>query len=113
MSARKPELNIEVMPHDVISVTRARMVYVTGEVTEPGAFVLSERSGVSVPRNVAGSGSRKDEMVDLGKVLEGKSEDPTLHADEIVFVPDSLSINATLRAIEAGIQVGTGLLIRR
>ncbi len=134
MSGHRPDLNIEIMPHDVISVTRARMVYVLGEVGKPGAFVLNERSGVSVLqalsmaggftrtaspghtrilRSVPGSTDRQDQSINLRDILEGKKADITLHADDILFVPDSLAKNASLRAIEAGIQVGTGLVIWR
>jgi polysaccharide export outer membrane protein len=49
--------------------------------------------------------------VNLSNILAGKAEDVALRADDILFVPNSLAKNASLRAIEAGIQVGTGLVI--
>ena len=132
MSGARPDLNIEIKPHDVITVSRARMVYVVGDVGKPGAFLLNERPGISVlqalsmagglsrtaaPKNsrilrfVQGSADRHEEDVNLSSILAGKSEDVPLRADDILFIPNSLAKNASLRAIEAGIQVGTGLLI--
>jgi polysaccharide export outer membrane protein len=132
MSGRRSDLNIEIKARDIISVTRARMVYVMGEVGKPGAFILNEQTsmpvlqalslagGVSrtaspantrILRSVPGSSERHEEALNLRKVLDGKSEDLALRPDDILFIPNSLSKNASLRAIEAGIQVGTGLLI--
>jgi polysaccharide export outer membrane protein len=132
MSGARPDLNIEIKPHDVITVSHARMVYVVGEVGKPGAFVLNERPGLSVlqaislagglsrtaaPKSsrilrfVPGSADRHEENVNLSNILGGKGEDISLRADDILFVPNSLAKNASLRAIEAGIQVGTGLVI--
>ncbi|HVW83465.1 MAG TPA: polysaccharide biosynthesis/export family protein [Bryobacteraceae bacterium] len=132
MSGSRPELNIAVAPRDVISVERARMVYVLGEVGKPGVFPLYGRPDISVlqavsmaggftrgasPGNarilrvVPGSKERREVAVNLKKVLDGKSGDVSLTPDDVLFVPNSLPKNASLRAIEAGIQVGTGILI--
>ena len=44
MEAKTPEENIQILPHDVISVPKAEMVYVIGEVHRSGGFV--RRQGV-------------------------------------------------------------------
>ena len=134
IESRDPQLNIPIMPHDVIAVERARMVYVMGEVSKPGGFVLSERESMSVLqalslagglthtaapgssrilRSVPGSSERQDTALNLGKVLSGKAGDVPLHPEDILFVPNSAARSATLRALEAGIQVGTGVAIWR
>jgi polysaccharide export outer membrane protein len=48
MEATNPEENLLIQPNDVISVPRAQMVYVIGQVKKAGAFVLNERESVSV-----------------------------------------------------------------
>ena len=48
LEARRPEDNIVILAHDVISVPRAEMVYVIGEVEKSGGFVLEDRESVSV-----------------------------------------------------------------
>src|SRR5436190_10549381 len=47
MQATSPEENILIRPYDVISVPRADLIYVIGEVKKPGGFLLMERSTIS------------------------------------------------------------------
>jgi polysaccharide export outer membrane protein len=56
VEARRPEDNIVIRPHDVVSVPRAAMVYVIGEVEKSGGFVLEERQSVSVLQALSLSG---------------------------------------------------------
>ncbi len=134
MSAMNPAENILIQPHDVITVPLADVVYVIGAVRKPGAFVLNERESVSVLqalsmaeglgptpaaqdskilRTIAGTTGRKEMPVDLKKVLAGKAEDVALRANDILFVPDSTSKKALVRAVEAAIQTATGIMIWR
>ena len=129
---RHPEANIAILPHDVITIPRARLVYVIGEVHKSGGFVLREREDISVlqaislaegltvtagSRNVriirpADDGKAKTELpVDVKSILAGKSPDVPLHPDDILFVPNSAAKNATFRGIESAIQMGTGFVI--
>ena len=134
MQGRSPENNILIRPDDVISVPKARMVYVVGEVEKSGGFVVTERDTVSVlqalalagglkvtaaPQNSrvlrasATGGDRTEQQVDLRKLLTGKTADVSLRADDILFIPGSMSKRASIRAIEAAIQMGTGLVVWR
>jgi polysaccharide export outer membrane protein len=62
----------------------------------------------------AKNGSEREEIpVDLKKILEGKASDFDLRAQDILFVPSSATRRASLRAIEAAIQIGTGVVWRR
>jgi len=60
MQARSPEENIQILGHDVITVPRADMVYVIGEVGKSGGFPLQEKEGISVLQalSLAGGVSR-------------------------------------------------------
>lgn len=134
MEAQNPTENILIMPNDVISVPRAEMVYVIGEVHKSGGFVLEGRERLSVLqalslaegldrmaapgharilRATAGNSNRAEIPLDLKKILEGKGQDVPLQPDDILFVPNSRSKSAVIRGLEAALQVGTGMAIYR
>jgi polysaccharide biosynthesis/export protein len=134
MEARNPEENIFICPHDVVSVPRAEMVYVVGQVIRSGGFVLKERETLSVlqalslaggldrtaaPQNVRllrpadKGGNRTEIQVNLKKILAGQAEDVPMQPDDILFVPSNAPRKAIARAAEAAIQIGTGVVIWR
>jgi len=134
MEAKNPEENIQIFPHDVISVPKAEMVYVIGEVRRSGGFVLGEHQSISVLQALSlaeglngtadarharilrlkrDADQREEQVVDVRDVLNGKKPDIALRGDDILFVPGSTGKKAALRAIEAAIQTGTGLAIWR
>jgi polysaccharide export outer membrane protein len=131
LDARDPSANIKIKPNDVISVPKAEMVYVVGAVNKSGGFILSERESISVLQAVsmaeglqrtsaAGRGKiirrgqnnqRIEIAADVKKILAGRASDLPLYANDILFIPSSLPKSATLRSLEAAIQVGTGMAI--
>lgn len=132
MEAKDPAENIQILPHDVISVPKAEMVYVIGEVKRSGGFVLGEHQTISVLQALslaeglpvtadarharilrlkAGADQREELPVDVRALLAGKKPDVTLQGEDILFIPGSAGKKAGLRAIEAVIQTGTGLAI--
>jgi polysaccharide export outer membrane protein len=133
MEANNPDENILIKPFDVISVPRAEMVYVLGEVNKPGGFVLQERESLSVLqavslaqgltpaanktakilRQVPGSPEKKEIPTNMKSILAGKSPDVPLQPNDILFVPNNAPRNAALRGLETAIQLGTGILIWR
>ncbi len=134
LKAERPAENILIEPHDVLSVPRAEMVYVIGAVGRSGGFVLRENENVSVLQALALAGGisgsaaarrskilrsagngkqRVEEPVDLKMVMENRSEDLPLRADDILFVPTSGSKVAARRAAEAVIRTVSGVLIFR
>lgn len=132
ITAERPQDNIAVKPNDIIAVTKARLVYVVGEVNRPAGFVL-ERKGLSVVQALAMAGGmkataagkdaaiiHKDEAgprertrVNLSDVLAGKATDIEMDPDDILFVPDSKPKKAFFRAAEAAVQMATGIAIWR
>ncbi len=133
IDARDPAENIAICPDDLVTVPRAQMVYVIGEVPKSGGFVLNDRDTMPLlealslagglnrstasPQNGrilrARKGAERVEIpIDLKKVFEGKQEDVELRAGDILFVPSSATKRASLRALEAAIQIGTGLVWR-
>jgi polysaccharide export outer membrane protein len=134
MEAKNPEENVQIFPHDVISVPKAEMVYVIGEVRRSGGFVLGEHQTISVLQALSlaeGLGGtadtrharilrlkrdadQREEMpVDVKDVLNGKKPDIALQGEDILFIPGSTGKKAALRALEAAIQTGSGLAIWR
>jgi polysaccharide export outer membrane protein len=134
VEAKNPEENIQILPHDVISVPKAEMVYVIGEVKRSGGFVLGEHESISVLQALSlaeglngtadasharilrlnREADQREEMeVDVKQILTGKKRDVPLQGTDILFIPGSTGKKAALRGIEAAIQTGTGLVIWR
>ena len=132
MEAENPAENIPIKPYDIITVPRAEMIYVVGEVVRSGGFVLSERKSMSVLqalalagglganpkpnqarilRPVAGREERTEVAIQLKYIIEGKSPDISLHRDDILFVPKSGGKIAAKAAARAAIQIGSGIAI--
>jgi polysaccharide biosynthesis/export protein len=127
-----PENNIAVFPHDVISVPRADLIYVTGDVKKAGGFPLESRQDISVlqalslaeglgprasPKKAVifraheGSTEKEEIPVDISAILSGTKKDMPLVASDILFIPDSLPKKAGYRAAEAALQAVTGIAI--
>jgi polysaccharide export outer membrane protein len=126
--------NIPLMAGDIVTVPHAGIVYVLGAVGKPGGYVLSnDRSEVSTLKILALAGGttataksdraviiRKNDQgqqhevdVDLKKVLKRETEDVQLLPSDILYVPDSKTKAALLRAGELGIAIGTGIALYR
>jgi polysaccharide biosynthesis/export protein len=134
MEGKTPENNILIRPHDVITVPRAKLIYVIGEVHKSGGFAVREQETISVLQvlslaeglqRTAGPdhakilrrdtpGSEKKEIpVNVKRILEGKDADVELKPDDILFIPNSASKSVAIRSLEAAIQMGTGVVIWR
>lgn len=125
--------NIVLEPGDVISVPKAELIYVVGDVKKAGGFLVTSHTTISLlqavsmaeglaPDNKAthariirpapnGDGQMTDIPVNIDAIFAGKAPDQKLYANDILFVPHSdLKVN-TRRAIDAAIGLTTGLLI--
>src|SRR5437899_2783171 len=126
--------NIQLQGGDIVTVPHAGIVYALGAVQRPGGFVANnDRAQLSTLKLLALAGGitriakknqaviiRKDSLgkqqaipVDLGKIIERKSEDVRMMPSDILYVPDNATKAALLRAGEFGIAVGTALTIYR
>lgn len=114
--------NIVLKPGDTVVVPRAGIVYVLGEVTKPGGYVLNSTGGVTLlqvvavaggPTHVAASGKTRllhrtkngieEQQVDLKKLLRGRAHDIPVKDEDIVFIPSS----AMKSALNAGTLIAT------
>jgi polysaccharide export outer membrane protein len=126
--------NIPLQGGDVVTVPHAGIVYALGAVSRPGGFVANnDRAQLSTLKLLALAGGmtriakkgraviiRKDAEgkqqaipVDLGKIVKQETEDVRLMPSDILYVPDSASKQALLRAVELGIGLATSLVIYR
>lgn len=127
IDSRDAEGNVLIGPGDVIKVLRAGMVYVVGEVNQPGAFPLNGHGRLTVLQAIALSrgvsstaakghtvivrtnqaGERIEIPVDLGDVIAGRVPDPPLEAKDIVFVPNSSAKSVSFGLANALLRVVT------
>jgi polysaccharide export outer membrane protein len=132
LNGADPRAGMPVVSNDVISVAKAEMVFVMGDVRKPGGFVLGDREQVSLVRALAlaeglqgsaaprrakvlreSSGERSEIPVDIAKILDGKGPDLMLLPDDVLFIPTNTGKKIAIRSIEAAIQAGTGIAIWR
>lgn len=120
--------NIEIRPGDTISVPRAGIVYVIGSVSKPGGYPLDESESLSalqvlalaeglqvtasaskakVLRLLPGTSTRTETPIDLNRLMDGKTADVQLRAEDILFVPGSRAKKAGLRTIDAIVNAAT------
>jgi len=129
----KPEHNIPILPNDIISVPRANLVYVIGEVKKPGGFVLQERRNVSGLHALAmaegltdlaapqramivrqlKSGERVEIAANLKNILNGRQSDVEMLPDDILFVPTNEAKSIVRATLQTAISAATSVLIYR
>jgi polysaccharide export outer membrane protein len=114
--------NVNLRPGDTIVVPRAGIVYVLGEVTRPGGYVLNATGGITVLQVVAAAGGTthvasagktrllrrtengfQEETIDVNKLLRGKTHDVAVRDKDILFIPSS----AIKSAVNTSMLVGT------
>jgi len=132
LDSRDSTLNVLVRPGDVVTVSRAGIVYVVGEVNKPGGFVLQNNESISILQALAlaqgtthtsaisqtrvirmdsMTGKRTEIPVNLGKIFSGKRPDILLEPKDVVFVPNSAAKSMLYRGSEAALQTAAGVAI--
>lgn len=125
-------LNINIKPFDIISVSKADIIYVAGSgIKRPAGFILEDRDKVTVIQALAMAegfsnnalkrsafvihtepdGSRKRIPVNLGKVLNGKAPDIDMAANDILFVPNSAEKAGLKRGLESALGTISGMIV--
>jgi polysaccharide biosynthesis/export protein len=121
--------NIDVLPGDTINVPKAPIIYVVGDVGRPsGLLVDNGQLTVLQALALAGGTNKTAKMggariirkgptgmtetpVQIKKMLEAKSPDVTLQADDILFIPVSAGRVAAARTFEAAMAMATSVSI--
>jgi polysaccharide biosynthesis/export protein len=121
--------NVEIRPGDTITVPRAPIIYVVGDVGHPAGLLVdngtltvlqalalaggtnhtAKLGGVRIIRK--GPEGMTETKVPLKKMLEAKVPDITLQADDILFVPLSGARVAAGTGFNAAVAAASGLAI--
>jgi polysaccharide biosynthesis/export protein len=126
MRGLNPENNILVLPNDIISIPKADVVYVLGEVKKNGGFILNEYESLSVLEAVSlaegllksaspnsakilrgepGTPSRTEIPVDIKAIMAGKAANVPLEPFDILYVPTSFLKSFGLKSMLSAAQV--------
>ena len=115
-----PKYNVPVHPGDIVKVKTAGIVYVVGDVKQPGGFPVKDNEHITVLQaialgeglaptaaksratiiRVAQNGNQIQLPVNLGKILAGKSPDLPLRPKDILFIPKSGAKSAGRAALD-------------
>jgi polysaccharide export outer membrane protein len=131
-----PAVNFILHGGEEIRVPEASRIFVVGNVKKPGGFPVREEADTSVLRLVALSegllpfsaklayiyrrdagGAKLEIPVELEKILQRKSPDVPLQADDVFYIPDNRTKRNLATAIDRvanfGASTASGLLIWR
>ncbi len=131
--SQNPLENIFVFLNDTISVPKAQIVYVMGQVKRSGGFPLDTHESISILKAIAlaqgmdhdaaprkarimrapeiAANNAKEIPVNVQEILDGKAPDLQLSADDVLYIPSNAAKSATRRAMEAAVQIATGVVI--
>jgi len=122
--------NVEIMPGDTISVPRAPIIYVVGDVGRPSGLLVDNGTMTVLQALALAGGTNRtaklgatrilrkspdggvtETKVEIKKMLEAKAPDVPLQADDILFVPLSRGKIMVARTFEAAMSVATAMAL--
>ena len=134
LDSANPALNIELHGGDVVRVPEAGQLFIVGDVKSPGSYSITNGSHSSILKALALSGGlgrrpghvayiyrreggakgRNEIPVQLKKIMNRKSPDVALNANDILYIPGAkgpfLSPTMLATLVEVGTSVGLTLL---
>jgi polysaccharide biosynthesis/export protein len=132
--ALKPVIpDVQIFPGDTVTVPRAGIVYVLGNVNHPGAYVLDGRNQLTVEEAMAlasnsgraadikraqlvrtlEDGRREMIIVPVNLIYKGQAPDVALNDGDILYIPTSTTKLVGEQAIVSILQVGTMIGVYR
>ena len=121
-----PEVNLKLTGGEEIRVPEAGKIFIVGNVKKPGAFAVEDGADTSVMKMLAlaeglapfagkqayiyrreASGSKNEIPIELGKIMERKSPDAVLMANDILYVPDNRNRKLGLAVLEKILTFGS------
>jgi polysaccharide export outer membrane protein len=138
IDAADPALNVTLTGGEEVRVPQIGRVFVVGNVKKPGAFRIEDGYGMTVLKALAMAEGlapyatkiayvyRRDHVmengvpsnevpIDLRKIMDRKSPDVTLTANDIFYIPDNRAQRMTMNVIEKSVGFATatvsGILI--
>ena len=129
IDAADPEVNVKLAGGEEIRVPEAGKIYIVGNVKKPGAFTLENGSETTILKAVAlaegllpfagkqafiyrregGADSKNEIPIELGKIMDRKSADAPLMANDILYIPDNKRQRLTIGALEKILLIGGGV----
>ncbi len=121
--------NIDILPGDTITVPRAPIIYVVGDVGRPSGLLVDNGSLTVLQALALAGGTNKtaklgsariihksstgmiESKLEIKKMLEAKAPDVTLQADDILFIPVSGAKIVAGRTFEAAMSMATAVSI--
>jgi polysaccharide export outer membrane protein len=122
--------NPEIKPGDSIAVAQTGIVYVLGDVTRPGGFLLDRRTSLSAVQAVAlaegttpsaalskarlirtSQNTRQEIPLNLRSILKSQSPDVPMQAGDIIFVPGSVTRGLGRASIQTILATASGVAI--
>lgn len=131
------EMNIPLTGGEQIRVPEVGKIYIVGNVRRPGAFPIQDASGTSLLKLLAvaeglmpfaakqafiyrqqpNSTAKNEIPVELQKIIERKSSDIPLEANDILYIPDNKGKRLTVTTLERiagfGSATASGMIIWR
>src|SRR5262245_41802822 len=121
----KTELNMPIEAGDVINVLQAGSVFVIGEVTRPGEYVVRQGKDITAAQALAlgggfskdakkrqcliirihRDGSKEEIPVNVAKILDGSLQDVSMMPNDILFVPANKVKSGLTKALDTTIAV--------
>ncbi len=137
IDAADPDFNVRLHGGEEIRVPEAGKVFVVGNVKKPGAYAVQDVSDTTVLKMLAlaeglmpfaarqafiyrregGTAAKNEIPIELQKIIDRRSPDVPLEANDILYVPDNKGRRMTITALERlagfGTATASGLLIWR
>lgn len=128
IDAADPEVNLKLTGGEEIRVPEAGKVFVVGNVKKPGAYPIQDTAETTVLKMLAmaeglapfaakqayvirrgdRSEARHELPIELRKILQRKSPDVPLVANDVLYIPDAASRRASLAVLEKILLFGSG-----
>lgn len=124
--------NVFLKPGDTVLVSKAGIVYVSGDVKTPGGYVMDNNENLTVLQAIAlaqglnptasvknvriirrSSGALQEIPVELKQIMQARSPDLPIQDQDVLFVSNSASKSAARKSLESIVQVATGMAIYR
>ncbi|HKT89069.1 MAG TPA: polysaccharide biosynthesis/export family protein [Candidatus Sulfotelmatobacter sp.] len=117
--------NVDVLPGDTVTVPRAPIIYVVGDVGHPSGFLVDNGTLTVLQALALAGGTNRtaklgasriirkgpngmiEEKVAIKKMLEAKAPDVQLHADDILFIPVSGGKVFAAKSFDAAMSAAT------
>ena len=122
-----PEVNLPLTGGEEIRVPEAGKIFVVGNVKKPGSYAVDENGEMTLLKALAraeglmpyagkqafvyrreAAGSRHEIAVELKQIMQRKTADVALEANDVLYVPDNHGMKLGVAALEKVLLFGSG-----